>query len=144
MRHSSIFEFSHPGRIGVSLPSLDVPESDIPFDLSSLREDDTGLPQLSEGQVLRHFVRLSRKNYNVEEGIYPLGSCTMKYNPRLNETLARLPGFAGLHPLVRDEDAQGTLELMHRLGELLNMEHRDLIQAKLSAKKKRSMYNHRP
>jgi glycine dehydrogenase subunit 2 len=119
MKHRSIFSFSHPGRVGVSLPALDVPESEMTIGEECLREGETGLPQLSENQVLRHFVRLSRKNYNIEEGIYPLGSCTMKYNPRLNETLARMPGFTGLHPLTADRDAQGTLELMYMLGRFL-------------------------
>ena len=73
MKHRSIFDFSHPGRTGVSLPALDVPETEVDIDRKLLREGETGLPQLSENQVLRHFVRLSRKNYNVEEGIYPLG-----------------------------------------------------------------------
>jgi len=119
MRHSTIYENSHPGRRGVTLPDLDVPRSSIPFAPEQMRDGEIGLPELSEGQVLRHFVRLSRKNYNLEEGIYPLGSCTMKYNPRLNENMARIPELAGLHPLVADGDAQGSLEIMYRLGEFL-------------------------
>ena len=113
----TIFGISCPGRIGVSLPACDVPETGIPEDLA--REGAIGLPQVSEGQALRHFVRLSTLNYNIEKGIYPLGSCTMKYNPRLHETLARIPGLASLHPLSPDSTVQGVLELMYSLGACL-------------------------
>jgi len=117
-----LFEGSRPGRIGYSLPSLDVParsESDlVPTDL--LRSDGLeGMPELSEVDVIRHFTRLSTWNYGVDTGMYPLGSCTMKYNPRINEKVARLEGFAGLHPLAPDSLAQGALEVIRHLEECL-------------------------
>jgi glycine dehydrogenase subunit 2 len=108
----TIYDKSVPGRVGVVMPALDVPAADLPADL--LR-DDLDLPEVSELQVIRHFVNLSQKNYAIDKGFYPLGSCTMKYNPKVNEDLARLPGFAHLHPLTDDASAQGALALMHTL-----------------------------
>ena len=89
------------------------------LDASFLRSGDIGLPQLGELEVLRHYKELSDKNFCIEKGFYPLGSCTMKYNPKVNELLATLEGFASLHPLTCDEDAQGALELMYKLQEAL-------------------------
>ncbi|GAB5490431.1 MAG: aminomethyl-transferring glycine dehydrogenase subunit GcvPB [Phototrophicaceae bacterium] len=111
-----IYDMSVPGRIGVNLPDCDVPETDLPTDL--LR-DSLEMPEVGELQVVRHFLRLSHLNHSIEEGFYPLGSCTMKYNPKINEDMARLPGFANLHPGVDDESAQGALMLMHTLQEWL-------------------------
>ncbi|MEM9951450.1 MAG: aminomethyl-transferring glycine dehydrogenase subunit GcvPB [Chloroflexota bacterium] len=111
-----IYDMSVPGRIGVNLPELDVPESDLPTDL--LR-DDLELPEVSELQVVRHYLKLSQLNYAIDKGFYPLGSCTMKYNPRINEDMARLAGFAHLHPAVADESSQGALALMHTLQDWL-------------------------
>ncbi len=81
--------------------------------------DAIGLPQVSEPQVVRHFVRLSTKNYSIDSGFFPLGSCTMKHNPRLNEKIARLPGFAQIHPLQPASTVQGALKVMHELQEWL-------------------------
>ena len=86
-----------------------------------LRTEPIGLPQTSEMEVLRHYKSLSDKNFCVETGMYPLGSCTMKYNPKVNEMLANLEGFANLHPLQSDEDSQGALELMYKLQEALKV-----------------------
>ncbi|MFW6098059.1 MAG: aminomethyl-transferring glycine dehydrogenase subunit GcvPB, partial [Chloroflexota bacterium] len=91
-----IYELSAPGRQGVSMPDPAVPTSPLPQDL--LR-DDLNLPEVSEADVVRHYTRLSRQNYAVDTTMYPLGSCTMKFNPRLNEAMAHLPGFAAAHPL---------------------------------------------
>ncbi len=113
----TIFSHSRPGLTGVSLPGLDVPETPIPEGYK--RTEPIGLPQVTENQVMRHFVRLSSLNYHIEKGLYPLGSCTMKYNPRLHEYLARMENMAGIHPLSPDRMVQGTLKLMHRLGEYL-------------------------
>ncbi|MCD4707148.1 MAG: aminomethyl-transferring glycine dehydrogenase subunit GcvPB [Candidatus Sabulitectum sp.] len=113
----TIFQYSSPGRIGVALPALDVPETVIPDQLG--RNEPIGLPEVTEGQAMRHFVRLSTMNFNIEQGFYPLGSCTMKYNPRLHEFLARIEGLAAVHPLSSDSSVQGTLEIMHKLGEFL-------------------------
>jgi len=112
----TVFSMSSSGRMGVSLPALDVPPSaELPEGLE--RESGSiGLPEVTEGQVMRHFIELSNANHHVDKGMYPLGSCTMKYNPRQNEDIARMPGLAGLHPLSPDAMAQGTLELMHRLS----------------------------
>ncbi len=113
-----IFERSQPGRIGYRLPPLDVDEQPIASIVPNqfLRDDDLeGVPEVSEVDVIRHFVRMSTWNYSIDQGMYPLGSCTMKYNSRLNEKVARIPGFAGLHPLVEDEDAQGALEVIYQL-----------------------------
>lgn len=107
-----VYELSVPGRKGVNLPDCDVPQAEIPKDL--LRKD-LNLPELSELQVVRHFVKLSQLNHAIDIGFYPLGSCTMKYNPKLNEDMARLPGFAQLHPLTDDAGSQGALMLMHDL-----------------------------
>src|SRR5882672_11053877 len=109
-----IFERSQPGRVGYRLPPLDVDELAIgeivPQQL--LRDDGLeGVPEVSEVDVIRHFVRMSTWNYSIDQGMYPLGSCTMKYNSRLNEKVARIPGFAALHPLSEAEDAQGALEV---------------------------------
>ena len=112
-----LFERSRPGREGYSLPALDVPEVD-PASLlpaGALRDDLPTLPELSEVEVVRHFTRLSTWNAAVDLGLYPLGSCTMKYNPKLNERAARLPGFAGAHPLQPVAEQQGFLELCHAL-----------------------------
>jgi glycine dehydrogenase subunit 2 len=120
---SLIFERSQTGRKGYRLPPLDVDET--PLDEivpAALRRDDDlqGLPEVSEVDVVRHFTRISTWNYSIDLGMYPLGSCTMKYNSRLNEKVARIPGFAGLHPLAPVEDAQGALQLIHELQESLS------------------------
>ncbi len=111
-----IFDVSRPGREGVSLPACDVPEAPIPADL---RRKDLSLPEVSEVDVVRHYVRLSQLNYSVDTGLYPLGSCTMKYNPKANEAAARYPGFAALHPLQDPSTAQGALALIHGLQEMI-------------------------
>ena len=117
-----IFEQSVPGRVGYSFPDADVPEAD-PARLlpaaAHLRRTPAALPEVSEFDVVRHYTRLSRMNYGLDTHFYPLGSCTMKYNPKLNEDMARLPGFARLHPLTPGEAAQGALQLMGELGEML-------------------------
>ncbi len=112
-----IFEHSDPGRTGYSLPKLDVPAAKLQEDL--VREEVKGFPELSEVDVVRHFTRLSTWNYGVDSGFYPLGSCTMKYNPKVNETVARLPGFAWAHPATPPHLAQGALALMFALQEAL-------------------------
>jgi glycine cleavage system P protein (glycine dehydrogenase) subunit 2 len=116
-----IFELSVPGRVGHSLPEADVPEADPARLLPAqhLRTPPAGLPEVSEFDVVRHYTRLSRMNYGVDTHFYPLGSCTMKYNPKVNEDMARLPGFARLHPLTSEEAAQGALRLMDELGGML-------------------------
>jgi glycine dehydrogenase subunit 2 len=111
-------ELSHPGRGGgkISHPRADA-LAGVPA--SQVRTGPLALPELNEPEVIRHFVNLSHLNYAVDTGFYPLGSCTMKYNPKLNEWAARLPGFANLHPLAPDAVAQGTLQLLWELQELL-------------------------
>lgn len=111
-----IFEISRPGRCAVALPELDVPPAELPRDL--LR-DDLPLPEVSEVDLVRHYTRLSQMNYGVDTGFYPLGSCTMKYNPKINEETARLPGFVHLHPYQDEETVQGALALMFFLQEFL-------------------------
>ncbi len=115
-----IFERGAPGRTGVSLAPLDVPEVD-PAALfgSAARKSPAGLPEVSEPEAFRHFVRLSQQNFAIDTQFYPLGSCTMKFNPKVNEWAARLPGFARLHPYAPDALAQGALELMARLEDAL-------------------------
>jgi glycine dehydrogenase subunit 2 len=111
-----IFEQDSPGHCGVDLPEPPAHRSR----LGGLeRKAPIGLPGLSEPQIVRHFTRLSQKNYAIDSGLYPLGSCTMKHNPRLNEKLARLPGFADLHPLQPGTTIQGALELIETLAHWL-------------------------
>lgn len=114
---SLIFELSKPGRVGYSIPDLDVPEvnleSIIPSDY--LRTEEPELPEVSELQIVRHYTALSNRNHGVDSGFYPLGSCTMKYNPKINEDVARFPGFAHIHPLQDEETVQGAMEMMYRL-----------------------------
>jgi len=105
-----IYDRSSPGRTGFSLPALDVPAAELP---SGRVRDDLPLPEVSELEAMRHFVRLSHLNHSIDTGFYPLGSCTMKYNPKVNEDAARLAGFAYAHPLQPVETVQGALELMH-------------------------------
>ena len=104
-------EISRPGRASPKVPH---PPADALAGVprQHLRREPLALPELSEPDVIRHFVNLSQLNYSVDGGFYPLGSCTMKFNPKINEWAARLPGFAALHPLAPDELAQGTLELL--------------------------------
>ncbi|MBA2645541.1 MAG: aminomethyl-transferring glycine dehydrogenase subunit GcvPB [Pyrinomonadaceae bacterium] len=119
---SLIFERSQPGRIGYRLPALDVDETPLDEIIpAELRRDDDleGVPEVSETDVVRHFTRISTWNYNIDLGMYPLGSCTMKYNSRLNEKVARIPGFANLHPLAPERDAQGALEVLYELEQYL-------------------------
>ena len=116
-----IFELGSPGRIAYSLPELDVPVDDVRARLpaAALRREPPDLPEVSELDVVRHYSRLSQMNYGLDTHFYPLGSCTMKYNPKINEDMARLPGFARLHPLVPEALGQGALRLMHELAGML-------------------------
>ena len=113
-----IFEQGQAGRSGVDLPPVPAVQSRLG---QLARQGGIGLPGLSEPQVVRHYVRLSRRNYAIDMGLYPLGSCTMKHNPRLNEKLARLPGFADLHPLAPLSTAAGAVELMGTLAHWLKV-----------------------
>ncbi len=116
-----IFELSEPERISYSLPELDVPDIDLdkwlPEEFN--RKTEPELPEVSELQLMRHYTALSKRNHGVDSGFYPLGSCTMKYNPKINEDVARYPGFAFIHPLQEEETVQGALEMMYNLQENL-------------------------
>jgi glycine dehydrogenase subunit 2 len=107
-----LFELSSPGRECVSLPECDVPATPLPSDLA---RSDLGLPEVDELTLVRHFTRLSQKNFSIDTQFYPLGSCTMKYNPKVNEQAASLPGWRNAHPLTGDEFNQGALELIFSL-----------------------------
>lgn len=110
-----IFELSHQGRIGYSLPKNQFGHHEIPTDLK--RAKDAQLPECDEMTVVRHYTNLSENNFGVNNGFYPLGSCTMKYNPAINEEIASLPAFANLHPLQSPESCQGALEVEYNLQE---------------------------
>ena len=115
-----IFERSQTGRVGYRLPKLDVEETNLDDILpAELRRSDDldGVPEVSEVDVIRHFTRISTWNYSIDLGMYPLGSCTMKYNSRLNEKTARIAGLANLHPLAPEQESQGALELVYKLQE---------------------------
>ena len=112
-----IFELSHPGRKGYSLPDNGVEHYELPAHLR--RDCDAQLPECDELTVVRHYTNLSANNFGVDNGFYPLGSCTMKYNPIINEETAAMPGFAQLHPLQPDETCQGALEVYYRLQQSL-------------------------
>jgi glycine dehydrogenase subunit 2 len=112
----TIFELSSPGRTGVTFPASDVPVFALP---KSLLRKELPLPELAEVDVIRHYMHLSKFNYSVDGGYYPLGSCTMKYNPKINEDTARLPGFAFSHPLQPIESVQGNMALLYTMQEWL-------------------------
>jgi glycine dehydrogenase subunit 2 len=112
-----IFEKSKPGRRAGTLPSYDLPKADVPETLA--RRTAPRLPELSEPELVRHFTALADRNFGIDTGFYPLGSCTMKHNPRVNERVVNLPGFRDLHPFQEEEASQGALELMWRLQEIL-------------------------
>jgi glycine dehydrogenase subunit 2 len=112
-----IYERSQEGRRGSALPKNDLPVPEIPEELR--RERPPRLPEISEPELVRHFTSLSTRTFGIDTGFYPLGSCTMKHNPRVNERVVNLPGFRDLHPFQEEEGAQGALELMWRLQEIL-------------------------
>ena len=116
-RHYLLPDISQPGKTGCSLPRLDVPPSELPPE--ELLRQELKLPEVSEVEVVRYFTALSKLNYGVDTGFYPLGSCTMKYNPRLHEDIVQLPGFASIHPYQTIESVQGALQLMFELQEYL-------------------------
>src|SRR5439155_23646584 len=110
-----IYEKSVPGRTAYSFPSNDLPVPDVPDGLR--RTEPPRLPEIAEPDLVRHFTELTTRNFGIDTGFYPLGSCTMKHNPRVNERLAALPGFRDLHPLEPEERTQGALRLCHELQE---------------------------
>src|SRR5678816_1141883 len=112
-----LFESGSPGRSGFYWPAESEKVQTIPGEF--LREDIPGFPELGELEVLRHFTRLSHRNFAIESQFYPLGSCTMKYNPKVNEVVARLPGFAQIHPLAPVELLQGAIQLLYDLERML-------------------------
>src|SRR4051794_30544252 len=111
----TIFERSHPGRRAFVAPELDVPRDEDALPERFRRAEPPRLPEIAEPEIVRHYTRLSRRNFHLDEGFYPLGSCTMKHNPKLHERVAALPGHARLHPLQAPERAQGALQLMYEL-----------------------------
>jgi glycine dehydrogenase subunit 2 len=117
----TIFERSRSGRRAFVAPALDVPEAPVEdlLPAEAIRREPPALPEVSEPEIVRHYNRLSKKNFDLDTGFYPLGSCTMKHNPKVNERVAALPGNARLHPLQDPEYAQGALELMWRLQQQL-------------------------
>ena len=112
-----LMDRSISGRVGVITPGLDVPAAPLP-DASMLR-DSLPLPEVSEPEVVQYFTALSQLNFSIDTHFYPLGSCTMKYNPKINDEVAFLPGFAGIHPQQPAEQSQGALDLLYRLQEFL-------------------------
>ena len=108
-----LMERSVPGRVGAILPDSDVPPQ--PLHDASLLRKDLELPEISEPEVVQYFTALSQLNFSIDTHFYPLGSCTMKYNPKVNDEVSFLPGFAGIHPLQPPDQSQGALELLHRL-----------------------------
>ncbi|MEE8638582.1 MAG: aminomethyl-transferring glycine dehydrogenase subunit GcvPB [Candidatus Margulisiibacteriota bacterium] len=120
IEESLIFEKSSPGRKAYSLPDLDVPEEKIEKLIpKELLRKDLNLPELSEVDIIRHFTNLSHKNSGVDSGFYPLGSCTMKYNPKVNEEIAKFSGFTDIHPYQPKEEVQGILELLYNFEQYL-------------------------
>ncbi len=116
-----IFEKSRAGRVATSVPICDVPEVAVESIISKgLLRDDVSLPEVAEVDLIRHYTQLSKRNFGVDVGFYPLGSCTMKYNPKVNEDVAKLPGFTSLHPYAPVEFSQGSLQLMHELRQYLS------------------------
>jgi glycine dehydrogenase subunit 2 len=118
-----IFEKSIPDREGFTLPDYDVPKQELSSILpkNMIRTSPAALPEITESEVIRHFIHLSTKNHHVDKGFYPLGSCTMKYNPKVNEKLARLPGFSGIHPFQPEKTVGGALSIMADLAGYLAM-----------------------
>jgi len=118
---SLIFEKGAAGRRAATLPAMDVPTESLEDMLPAglLRETPASLPEVSEIEVVRHYTHLSQRNFSVDAGFYPLGSCTMKYNPKVNEDMAVLPGFARIHPLQPDSTVQGAIQLMYELEQYL-------------------------
>src|SRR5437763_702420 len=116
-----LFELSAPGRRGYDFPLLDTPPRPVGeiVEEGLLRDDIEGMPELSEVDVVRHFTRLSTWNYHIDLGLYPLGSCTMKYNPKVNEVVTRLPSFANAHPYMPAELVQGALRIQYTLESCL-------------------------
>ncbi|MBM7552313.1 aminomethyl-transferring glycine dehydrogenase subunit GcvPB [Thalassobacillus pellis] len=110
-----IFELSQESRTGFSLPEMDVPEVELPMDDVYVRKEAADLPEVSELQIMRHYTALSKRNHGVDSGFYPLGSCTMKYNPKMNEDVARLTGFSHIHPHQPEESVQGAMGLLYDL-----------------------------
>ena len=101
-----IFENSVPGKCAYSLPELDVPEVDL-ADVDVPLRKELDFPEVSEGDLIRHYLNISTKNYSIDKGFYPLGSCTMKYNPKINENIARIPGLSKIHPYQPTSTVQG-------------------------------------
>ncbi len=116
MTEKTIYELSQPGRVGVTFPEPDVPLTPSPM---GFEREHLNLPELSELDVIRHFTNLSKLNYSINSGFYPLGSCTMKYNPKINEEAARMPGLANTHPFQPIVSVQGNLYIMYQLQEWL-------------------------
>ena len=118
---NTIFRLSKPGIKGVQLPKCDVPKIDITsiIDNKLLRSTRPNIPEVSEPEVVRHYINLSIKNHHIDKGFYPLGSCTMKYNPKINEVIANLDNFKGIHPDQPVETCQGALQLLFELNEIL-------------------------
>src|SRR5213079_469985 len=116
-----LFEMSHPGRRTHRLPASDVPspEASQLLPQSALAAEPPPLPEVGEIDLIRHFVNLSGRNMSIDTNFYPLGSCTMKYNPKRHERLAALPGMANLHPLQDEDSLQGMLEVLWRMQEIL-------------------------
>jgi len=116
-----IFELSKPGRKALDLPACDVPQEAVQSLIPAqfVRQEAAALPEVSQPDLMRHYNRLSERNFGVDSGFYPLGSCTMKYNPKINEDTCRLPGFALIHPLQDSETVQGALELLYNMEQYL-------------------------
>ncbi|MFO7890171.1 MAG: aminomethyl-transferring glycine dehydrogenase subunit GcvPB [bacterium] len=121
MSEPLLFEISKKNRTGFTLPELDIPEKSLSdfFPSEVCRAEEPDLPEISESVVIRHFIHLSNLNHHVDRGFYPLGSCTMKYNPKINDKLSSLPGFSEIHPLQDEKDIYGAIQIMGELSDYL-------------------------
>ena len=133
---NTIFDKSSKGKVNYVLPKIDVPS--IPLDKhinnNLLKKESFDMPEITEPEVVRHFINLSTKNHHVDKDFYPLGSCTMKYNPKINDVLASAVPFAGMHPEQLDYSSQGSLEIMSKLEDmLLKITNMDAITLQPSA-----------